>query len=116
MEEKQCVFCSVIRKEINAKIVYEDDKVIAFDDVNPQAPVHVLIIPKEHFESINEFPEEKKEILGYMVFISKKIVEIKGISKKGYRLVLNTGREAGQSIFHIHLHVLGGRYMRWPPG
>lgn len=111
-----CIFCKIARKEIPAKVVYEDDRILAFDDINPQAPVHVLIIPKEHYASLNDIPEEKKDLLGYILLKARQVAQEKGIGESGYRTVLNTAKDSGQDVFHIHFHVLGGRRMTWPPG
>ncbi len=111
-----CVFCSIVAKEIQSKIAYEDDDVVAFHDINPQAPVHVLVVPKKHIPSLNEATEEEQSLLGKLLLVAKKLAKELKISESGYRLVLNTNRGAGQSVFHIHLHLLGGRTFRWPPG
>ncbi len=113
---EDCIFCKIINKEIPAKIIYEDEYIVAFEDINPQAPVHVLIIPKDHFYSLNDIPSDKQELLGHIVLKARKLAEKKGIKDKGYRLVLNTGKNSGQEVFHIHFHLLGGRQMTWPPG
>jgi histidine triad (HIT) family protein len=110
-----CLFCKLIAGQIPSKKVYEDDKVFAFEDINPQAPTHVLIIPKQHIEGLNKASAENAEILGYMQLAAAKLGREHGI-ESGYRTVLNVGREAGQSVFHIHLHLLGGRKLSWPPG
>lgn len=111
-----CIFCKIISGEIPSKIVYQDDRILAFDDITPQAPVHVLIIPKDHFSSLNEVPENRAGILSHILVKARDIAEIKGIRESGYRLVLNTAKDSGQEIFHIHFHLLGGRRMTWPPG
>ena len=111
-----CLFCRIAAKKIPASVVYEDDEMLAFDDIHPQAPVHVLIIPKEHFASLNDLPEGREALLGRMVAKARDLAEAKGIAESGYRVVLNTGRDSGQDVFHIHFHVLGGRKMAWPPG
>ncbi|NIO47988.1 MAG: HIT domain-containing protein [Candidatus Aminicenantes bacterium] len=113
---ENCIFCKIINKEIPASIVFEDDKMIAFNDINPQAPIHILLIPREHFASLNEISEEKKNILSHLLLAARQIAQEKGIAEKGYRIVLNTERDSGQEVFHIHLHLLGGRRMHWPPG
>ncbi len=113
---EDCIFCKIIRKEIPASIVYEDERMIAFDDINPQAPVHVLLIPKEHFPSLNEIPEDKKDVLSHLLLKAREIAREKEIGERGYRIALNTGRESGQDVLHIHFHLLGGRQMSWPPG
>jgi histidine triad (HIT) family protein len=111
-----CIFCKIINKEVPSKIVYEDEKVLAFDDINPKAPIHVLLISKEHFGTLNEIPEEKKDILSHLILKARQIAQEKGIAENGYRIVLNTERDSGQEVFHIHFHLLGGRQMKWPPG
>lgn len=111
-----CIFCKIINKEIPATIVFEDDKILAFEDIHPQAPVHILIITKDHHGSLNALPEESKGILGHILVKAREIAEEKGIKRRGYRLVLNTEKESGQDVFHIHFHLLGGRPMTWPPG
>lgn len=112
---EDCLFCKIVKKEIPSGIVFENDKLLAFEDINPQAPTHILIIPKEHFASLKEIPEEKKDILAELLLAARLIAEEKGLSR-GYRVVLNTGKESGQAVFHIHFHLLGGRQMTWPPG
>jgi len=112
----ECIFCKIVNKEIPSKIVYEDKDILAFKDINPQAPTHILLIPREHFASLNAIQEEKKEILSSLLLKARQIAEEKGIAQSGYRIVLNTERDSGQEVFHIHLHLLGGRRMSWPPG
>jgi histidine triad (HIT) family protein len=111
-----CLFCKIIKKKIPAKIAYEDDKVLAFHDISPQAPVHILIIPKKHIASINDLAEQDSEIMGYLHLIAKKLAKELKIEKSGFRLVINNGADAGQAVSHIHLHILGGRKLQWPPG
>jgi len=111
-----CIFCKIKNKEIPSKIVFEDERIVAFNDANPQAPVHILLIPKEHFVSLNDIPEEKKDVLSHLLLKARQIAQQQGISKNGYRIVLNTERDSGQEVFHIHFHLLGGRRMTWPPG
>ncbi len=113
---ENCIFCKIIKKDIPATIIYEDDLITVFEDINPKAPVHILLIPKEHFASLNEIPEDKKELIGHILLKAKGIAHEKSIADKGYRLVLNTGRDSGQDVHHIHFHLLGGRQMSWPPG
>ena len=113
---EDCLFCKIIRGEIPAQPVYEDDLIFAFDDINPQAPVHTLVIPKEHYSSLNEVPEDKGSLLGHILQKCREIAAMKGIGESGYRIVLNTARDSGQEVFHIHFHILGGRRMTWPPG
>jgi histidine triad (HIT) family protein len=112
---EDCLFCKIVKKEIPSEIVFENDNLIAFEDINPQAPTHILIVPKEHFASLKEIPEEKKGILAELLLAARQIAEEKELSR-GHRIVLNTGKESGQAVFHIHFHLLGGRQMAWPPG
>ncbi len=111
-----CIFCKIAGKQIPSKIVHEDDQAVAFDDVNPQAPTHVLVIPRRHVASIAELNEADTGLLGHLMLTGSKVAKQKGIAEDGYRLVVNTGRNGGQTVFHLHLHVLGGRPMHWPPG
>ncbi len=111
-----CIFCKIKNKETPSKIVFEDERIIAFNDANPQAPVHILLVPKEHFASLNDIPEEKKDVLSHLLLKARQIAQQEGISKNGYRIVLNTEKDSGQEVFHIHFHLLGGRGMTWPPG
>ena len=112
----ECLFCKIIEKEIPSGIVYEDNEIIAFNDINPQAPVHVIIIPKKHIEKISDIMSEDIDIIGKLIFTAKNIAKEQGISESGYRLVFNCNKDAGQAVFHIHLHLLGGRKLNWPPG
>ena len=113
---RDCIFCKVISKEIKGDVVYEDDRVMVFKDINPQAPVHYLIIPKEHIASLSECSEGEKDIIGELIFRAKEIAaEIPELAG-GFRVVINDGKDAGQAVFHIHVHLLGGRRMSWPPG
>jgi len=111
-----CVFCKIINKEIPAKIAYDDDQVIAFHDINPQAPIHLLIIPKKHIASIMEIDEENGGLLKEIVRVAQNLAKENNIDKKGFRLVVNTGEEGGQTVQHLHFHLLGGRFLTWPPG
>lgn len=113
---EDCIFCQIASKKIPSKIIYEDEDVVAFEDINPQAPIHILIIPHEHFPSLNEVPHEKKDLLGKIIMVARQIARDKGIAESGYRIVLNTARDSGQEVLHIHFHLLGGRRMTWPPG
>lgn len=112
----ESIFTKVINREIPASIVYEDDEYIAFDDISPQAPVHILIVPKKPIATINDVDESDSAMLGKIFVIAKKIAKDKGISDDGYRLVFNCNEGAGQTVFHIHCHLIGGRTMNWPPG
>ena len=111
-----CIFCKVVEKEIPAKIVYEDDLVVAFEDINPQAPIHLLVIPRKHITSLNETLDADNNLLGHMMALIKRMAKEQGIDGTGYRTVINTNAEAGQTIYHLHIHILGGRIMHWPPG
>lgn len=111
-----CIFCKIIDGEIPSKKVYEDDKVLAFHDITAEAPVHVLVIPKEHIESANKINEENSEIVAHIFVVINKIVEELNISETGYRVVNNCGKNGGQTVNHIHFHILGGRNLQWPPG
>ncbi|MFC1808915.1 histidine triad nucleotide-binding protein [Candidatus Omnitrophota bacterium] len=111
-----CLFCKIIKGDIPSKIEYEDENVFAFHDINPQAPTHILIIPKEHIAKIADISDKQECLIGKLVHAAKKIAEKKGISEGGYRLVFNNGSMAGQEVYHIHLHLLGGRNLTWPPG
>ncbi len=114
MSEKT-IFKKIIDKEIPAKILYEDDLCLAFPDIKPQAPVHILIIPKEEIVSLAQVEEKHKELLGHLLLVTRRLAEEHGI-QDGFRTVLNSGAKAGQSVFHLHIHLLGDREMKWPPG
>lgn len=114
-ETTDTIFGKIIRKEIPADIVYEDDLALAFKDINPQAPVHILVIPKKPIPQLAVAESQDRDILGHLLLTAKHIAEQAGISD-GYRLVINNGSDAGQTVYHLHLHILGGRQMAWPPG
>lgn len=111
-----CIFCKISEQEVPADIVYEDDQVIAFSDLEPQAPEHKLIIPRIHIETVNELEEKHQQLVGHMFLTAKKVAANLRLQESGYRLVMNCQEGAGQSVFHLHLHLLGGRSMQWPPG
>lgn len=113
---ERCIFCEIVSRKISAKVVYEDEKVIAIDDINPQAPIHILIIPKKHIPTVLDLKIEENELIGHMLQVANKIARDKNIAERGFRLVINCNPESGQTIYHIHLHILGGRVMGWPPG
>lgn len=111
-----CVFCKIVKKEIPSKTVHEDGDFVAFRDVNPQAPVHILIVPKRHIPGLLDVQGGDAELLGRLLLLSSAIARKEGIAERGYRTLFNTNREAGQTVFHLHLHLIGGRPMAWPPG
>ena len=111
-----CMFCKIIQNKIPSKKVYEDDGILAFEDVNPQAPVHILIIPKKHIPTSLEIEEEDNELIGRMFQVANRIATDREVAERGFRIVMNCNSEAGQTVFHIHLHLLAGRAMHWPPG
>ncbi len=111
-----CLFCKIIKGEIPSNKVYEDDAVFAFRDIEPQAPVHILIIPKEHIASANDLNDENSAIVGHIFSVAAKIAKREGIAEGGYRIVNNCGADGGQTVGHLHFHMLGGRSLTWPPG
>ncbi|MFN2309837.1 MAG: histidine triad nucleotide-binding protein [Gammaproteobacteria bacterium] len=111
-----CLFCKMVAGEIKPDTVYEDDAVLAFRDINPQAPTHVLVIPKTHIATLNDLQPDQAGLVGQLYLAAQTVARSEGIAERGYRTVMNCNREAGQTVFHIHLHLLGGRGMHWPPG
>ena len=111
-----CLFCKIIKGEIPSQVVYEDDDVFAFRDINAQAPLHVLVIPKKHIATINDIQVDDAETVGKLYLTAKNIASDEGHADDGYRVVMNCGEAAGQTVFHIHLHLLAGRFLAWPPG
>lgn len=111
-----CLFCKIVKGEVPAKIIYRDDMVVGFEDINPQAPHHKLIIPQKHISTINELKPEDNELMGYMVQTAKMLAKELNFAEEGYRLVMNCNAGAGQTVFHVHIHLLGGRHFSWPPG
>ena len=111
-----CLFCRIVAGEIPARIVYADDRVIAFNDINPQAPTHVLVVPRRHIAPLNELGEEDDALVGELVRRAAAIAQERGHAEQGYRTVFNCNAAAGQTVFHIHLHLIGGRAFMWPPG
>jgi histidine triad (HIT) family protein len=109
-----CLFCKIANKEAPAEIIYEDNKFVVFNDINPQAPVHVLIIPKKHIVSVDHSEKEDRELIGELFLVAQKIARKQKVAEAGYRLVLNVGRKAGQTVDHLHLHLLGGKTLPWP--
>ena len=112
---EDCLFCKIAEKKIPSKIVYEDPELFAFEDISPQAPTHILICPRKHFRSLTEADVQDQALLGKLQLVAAKLARERNLLE-GYRTVLNNGRGAGQSVFHLHLHLLGGRQFRWPPG
>lgn len=113
---QDCIFCKIVNGEIPSEKIYEDDMVLSFKDIEPAAPAHVLIIPKKHISSLNAVTEEDSKIIAHVFIIAKKIAKELGIDKDGYRVVSNCGENGGQSVPHVHFHLLGGRLLKWPPG
>ena len=111
-----CLFCSIVDRSIPADIVYEDDRVIAFRDVNPQAPCHILVIPRKHIATLNDLTADDNSLVGHMLHTAKTLAAAEGFAEQGYRLTMNCNNDGGQTVYHIHLHLLGGRQMDWPPG
>jgi histidine triad (HIT) family protein len=111
---EDCIFCKIISREIQADIVYEDDEIMGFHDISPQAPTHLLFVPKEHISSTNELTENEAELMGKLIVRAKNFLAAEGIDS--YRLVINSGAQAGQTVYHLHLHALAGRLLTWPPG
>ena len=116
MSDPDCIFCKIAAQEIPADVVYSDDQVLAFRDISPQAPTHILVIPREHIATVNDLSEDHTSLIGRIVLVAKELAEADGLTESGYRLVLNTGPDGGQAVFHIHLHLFGGRPLGWPPG
>jgi histidine triad (HIT) family protein len=116
MPEENCIFCKIASKQIPSRIVYEDEQVFAFHDLSPQAPIHVLLIPKVHLANIADTDYTHKQLLGALMLAANKVAEFTEISESGYRVVANVGSDGGQSVDHLHYHVLGGRHLKWPPG
>ena len=116
MPEQNCLFCRMIAKDMPAEFVYEDEQAVVIRDINPQAPTHLLVIPVEHLDSLDEAARRDEPLLGHLLRVAARVANDEGLAESGYRTVINTGAGAGQSVFHLHVHVLGGRAMNWPPG
>ncbi|OQX86090.1 histidine triad nucleotide-binding protein [candidate division KSB1 bacterium 4484_87] len=116
MNKDGCIFCQIASGELPAEKVYETARVVAFKDIRPQAPVHILVIPREHIETVNHIQPEHRELIGEMFLAAQEIAKKFGVADSGYRTVFNCNRDAGQDVYHLHLHVLAGRKMTWPPG
>lgn len=111
-----CLFCKIAAKEVPASVVYEDDDILAFEDIDPKAPVHLLVIPRKHIATLNDLSEEDVDLIGRIMFVAKRLGKDRGIDEEGYRVVVNCNRGGGQAVFHLHAHILGGRQLSWPPG
>ena len=111
-----CLFCKIAAREIATNFLYEDDLCLVFEDIHPQAPIHLLVIPKKHLTSLNDAEEEDRNLLGHLLGVAARMAKEKKIDGSGYRTIINTNAEAGQTVFHLHIHVLGGRRLGWPPG
>jgi histidine triad (HIT) family protein len=116
MSESDCLFCRIVAEEIRAEFVHQDDTCLVIRDINPQAPTHLLVIPKEHIESLDDASQKEEALLGHLLRVAARVANDAGLLEGGYRTVINNGAGAGQSVFHLHIHVLGGRPMNWPPG
>lgn len=116
MSDQNCLFCRMITKEIPTDFMYQDDRAVVIRDINRQAPTHLLVIPVEHLESLDEASKKHEQLLGHLLRVAARVANDEGLAESGYRTVINTGAGAGQSVFHLHVHVLGGRPMNWPPG
>ncbi len=115
-DTKHCLFCRILRREIPAKVVYDDPTVLAFEDINPQAPTHILVIPRKHLPTLSDAVAEDEPVLGHLQTVAADLARDRGLDHSGFRTVINNGSGAGQSVFHVHLHLLGGRSLAWPPG
>ena len=116
MNETTCLFCRIARGEIPAKLAHQDDQVVAFHDIDPKAPVHVLVVPRQHIASVAHMQDGDAGVMGRLFLVARDLAKTLGVDSSGYRLVINAGQDAGQTVDHIHLHVLGGRHLKWPPG
>ena len=112
----ECIFCRIIERRLPARIVFEDDEIVAFEDTHPQAPIHTLIVPRRHLASLKDATPDDAPLLGRLFLVATQLARERGLEPRGYRTVINTGTWAGQSVFHLHLHILGGRVFHWPPG
>ena len=112
----ECIFCEIAAKRLPAKIIYEDEYAVAFEDINPKAPLHALVIPRKHISTNLDIQQNDNMLIGHLFQIANQIAKDRGIADRGFRLVMNCNADAGQTVFHIHLHILGGRFMSWPPG
>ncbi len=113
---EDCIFCKIVGNEAPSDMVYQDNLACAFRDINPKAPTHILIIPKKHVRSMVEAKEDDKELLGHLLYVTNQVAKKEGVSEDGFRVVINSGSRAGQTVWHLHIHLIGGRKMSWPPG
>ncbi len=111
-----CIFCEIVAGRLPTDIVYQDERVMVFKDINPQAPIHLLVIPRKHIASMAQAEEEEEGLLGHLLLVGARLARSQGISEDGFRTVINTNSAAGQTVYHIHVHILGGRSLKWPPG
>src|SRR5439155_18751110 len=116
MSEQDCLFCKIINGNAAADVVYQDNRCVVIRDINPQAPTHLLVIPMEHIESLDDASQKDEALLGHLLRVAARVANSEGLAQGGYRAVINNGSGAGQSVFHLHVHILGGRPMNWPPG
>jgi histidine triad (HIT) family protein len=116
VDYEDCVFCQIIGKKMTSDIIHEDDELIAFHDINPQSPTHILILPKKHIPSLSQITDEDSHLLGKMLKLARQIAIEENLVQKGFRITLNEGKDGGQTIYHIHMHLLAGRHLMWPPG
>ncbi len=116
MSEADCLFCRIISGEVPGDFVHQDDRAVVIRDLNPQAPTHLLVIPRDHLESLDDASQKDEALLGHLLRVAARVANAAGLAEGGYRTVINTGAGAGQSVFHLHVHVLGGRPLNWPPG
>lgn len=116
MTQENCIFCKISAGEIPSNLIYQDDVCVAFNDINPQAPEHILVIPRRHIASLDKADKEQKDLLGHLLLTSAELAREKGFAEDGYRVVINTNDDGGQTVFHLHLHLLGGRQFIFPPG
>lgn len=116
MAQDECIFCNIVQRQVPAKIVYEDESAVAFEDLHPQSPVHVLVVPRKHLVSLSGMTVEDEVLIGHLHAVAARLARERAVDDSGYRTVINNGEGAGQTVFHLHLHLLGGRAFRWPPG
>ena len=116
MAEQDCIFCRIVEGTLPADVVHQDHAALVFRDLNPQAPTHLLVIPKEHLDSLDDIGRKDEPLLGHLLRVASRVANEQGLSEGGYRTVINTGAAAGQSVLHLHIHLLGGRQLNWPPG